>query len=173
MPTNEPPAPEQPVASVPTAPTPATSFPVAPTPIAQQALAALPDTAAPPVANWQPPGEVAAPPAEQYGQVFCRGCGTPVHPQATICVNCGVATGFGLPQSGTANPKSKTTAVVLAALFGLFGWIYTHQKDAWKFWLNLVLALVTLGIWALVAWVWAIIDMAVRPTEWYENFPNG
>jgi hypothetical protein len=105
--------------------------------------------------------------------VYCRGCGKPVNPRATICVNCGVATGFGLPQRRPANPKSKTTAVVLVVLFALFGWIYTYQRDAWKFWLNLALTVVTVGIWGVVAWVWAIIDMAVRPSEWYAAFPNG
>jgi hypothetical protein len=126
-----------------------------------------------PAAGWQPPRGVPAAPA-QYATPYCRGCGQPVNPQAAICVQCGVATGFGLPQqSRPANPKSKTTAVVLVVLFGLLGWIYTYSRDAWKFWLNLALTVVTVGIWGLVAWVWAIIDVAVRPGEWYESFPNG
>jgi hypothetical protein len=88
-------------------------------------------------------------------------------------MNCGVATGFGLAPSRPANPKSKTTAVILVVLFGLLGWIYTYQRDAWKLWLNLALTVVTIGIWGLVAWVWAIIDMAARPSAWYDTFPNG
>jgi hypothetical protein len=119
------------------------------------------------------PARGALAPLGNYGLTYCRGCGNPVNPQATLCVNCGVATGFDLPQRRAANPKSKTTAVVLVVLFGLLGWIYTYQRDSWKFWLNLALAIVTLGIWGLVAWVWAIIDVAVRPSEWYEQFPNG
>ena len=32
---------------------------------------------------------------------------------------------------------------------------------------------VTIGMWALfVAWPWAIIDAAVKPSEYYEQFPN-
>jgi hypothetical protein len=120
---------------------------------------------------WQPPSDASLP--AQYGVVYCRGCGHPVNPQAAICVNCGVATGTGLPQARPANPKSKTTAVLLVVFFGLLGWIYTYQRDSWKFWLNLALSIVTIGIWAIVAWVWAIIDIAVRPSEWYEAFPNG
>jgi hypothetical protein len=89
-----------------------------------------------------------------------------------MCVNCGVPTGVYPSQVRPANPKVKSTSVVLVVLFGLFGWIYTYQRDAWKFWLNLGLAVVTLGIWGLIAWVWAIIDVCVRPSSWYEAFPN-
>jgi hypothetical protein len=32
---------------------------------------------------------------------------------------------------------------------------------------------VTIGLWGLIAWVWAIVDAAVRPSEWYESYPNG
>ncbi len=35
------------------------------------------------------------------------------------------------------------------------------------------MAVVTLGFWGLVAWVWAIIDVSIRPSDWYEAFPNG
>jgi hypothetical protein len=106
-----------------------------------------------------------------HGLNYCRGCGTQINPQAAICVSCGVPTGTYATQS--PNPKVKSTSVILAVLFGLFGWLYTYQKDSWKFWLNLALAVVTLGIWGLVAWVWAVIDVSVRPSEWYQSFPNG
>ncbi len=70
--------------------------------------------------------------------------------------------------------KSKTTAVLLAVFLGFWTWVYTYtQVDSWKFWLNLVLSVLTLGIWGIVAWIWAIIDASVRPSAWYENFPNG
>ena len=128
---------------------------------------------APPSAGWSPPLEAGAPPAVAAPLSYCRGCGNPVHPQATICVNCGVATGLDHSIRRPANPKSKTTAVVLVVLFGLFGWIYTYQRDAWKFWLNLGLTVVTIGLWGLVAWIWAIIDVAVKPGPFYESFPNG
>ena len=88
-------------------------------------------------------------------------------------MNCGVPTGAYPPLIRSQNPKSKTTAVVLAVLFGPFAWIYTYKTDAWKLWLNLSLTVVTIGIWALVGWVWAIIDLAIRPSSWYETFPDG
>ncbi len=39
--------------------------------------------------------------------------------------------------------------------------------------MNLVLSVITLGIWGLIAWVWAIIESAVRSGEWFESYPNG
>lgn len=108
-----------------------------------------------------------------YGVTYCTGCGNPINPRAAVCVGCGVPTPLFGSQQRPANPKVKSTAIVLVVLFGVFGWLYTYQRDAWKFWLNLGLAVVTLGIWGLVAWVWAIIDMSVRPSQFYESFPNG
>ena len=69
--------------------------------------------------------------------------------------------------------KSKTTAVLLAVFLGFWTWLYTYKVDSWKFWMNLVLSLITLGIWGLIAWVWAIIESAVRSGEWFESYPNG
>lgn len=67
--------------------------------------------------------------------------------------------------------KSKTTAVVIAVLFGVFGWAYTYKYDAWKFWLNVLLTLITAGIWGLtVAWIWVIVDQASKPVEAYETY---
>lgn len=120
--------------------------------------------------------QVLAPPAPAppvYGATYCRGCGNPINPQASICVSCGVPTGTYAAPLHPANPKTKSTSVVLAVFFGLFAWLYTYQKDSWKFWLNLALAVLTLGIWGIGAWIWAIIDTAVRPSNWYEAFPNG
>lgn len=90
-----------------------------------------------------------------------------------MCVQCGVATGTGYAPLAPAMPKQKSTAVVLAVLFGVFGWLYTYKRDAWKFWLNLGMTVITLGIWGLIGWIWVLVDMAARPSSWYESFPNG
>jgi hypothetical protein len=68
-------------------------------------------------------------------------------------------------------PKDKTIAIILAIFFAFFTWVYTYQTDAWKFWLNLILTLVTCGWWGLVAWLWAIIEVAARPVKFYANYP--
>jgi hypothetical protein len=81
--------------------------------------------------------------------------------------------------------KDKTTAVLLAVFLGFFTWLYTYDKDAWKFWVavavtlgDIFLTFVTLGIWAIVAgpvgigiWIWAMVDAAVRPQQFYDYYP--
>lgn len=125
-------------------------------------------------------------------EMFCTSCGNIISRRAAICVGCGTATGvnqapFGSPPPqphhyvnaiavapmAAVFPKSKGTAVVLAIFLGFWTWVYTYQKDAWKFWLNLVLTVLSFGFWGIVAWIWAVIDAAVRPSSWYDNFPLG
>jgi len=71
---------------------------------------------------------------------------------------------------GAVKTKDKTVAVLLAVFLGFWTWCYTYKKDAWKFWLNLGLTVVSIGFWGPVAWIWAIVDAARRPTEFYDNF---
>lgn len=66
--------------------------------------------------------------------------------------------------------KTKLVAVILAILFGLFTWLYTYRRDGWKFWLNFLLVLFTLGYWAGISWFWAIIDVCLKPSSWYKNY---
>jgi hypothetical protein len=110
---------------------------------------------------------------KQLDEIYCSSCGRAIKRQAVICVHCGVPVQGGALTLGAARPKSKTAAVLLAVFLTFWTWCYTYKRDAGKFWLNLVLSVVTLGIWAItVAWVWAIIDAAIKPTEYYEQFPN-
>jgi hypothetical protein len=77
-----------------------------------------------------------------------------------------------LMPSAPAIVKNKTTAVLLAVFLGFWTWVYTYQKDAVWFWLNLVLSVFTVGLWGIfVSWPWAIIQAAIRPTEFYAQFP--
>jgi len=66
--------------------------------------------------------------------------------------------------------KSKTTAVIVAVLFGVFSWAYTYKYDAWKFWLNILLVVLTMGLWSIIAIVWVIVDQATKPREFYEQY---
>ena len=63
--------------------------------------------------------------------------------------------------------RKKTTAVLLAVFFGYFSWIYTWEKNKNKFWINLALALFG---GAIIGWIWAIIDNASKPSEFYQNY---
>lgn len=74
---------------------------------------------------------------------------------------------------GIHTPKDKTVAIILAIFFGFWTWVYTYQKDAGKFWGNLALTVITVGIWGIVAWIWAIVSTVSRPDAFYSNFPNG
>src|ERR1041384_4979580 len=72
--------------------------------------------------------------------------------------------------------RDKSTAVLLAVFFSFFTWLYTYEKDSWKFWLNfavamvnIVLSFLTVGIWLVVVfpvsfavWIWAIVDVAAK-----------
>ena len=83
-------------------------------------------------------------------------------------------------------PKSKTTAVLLAVFLGFQTWMYTYERDAWKFWTcfaisgaNVLLSLVTLGAWLFVAvpvglgiWIWAIVDAGARSQQFYDLYPS-
>ncbi len=118
-------------------------------------------------------------------EMFCRNCGRVIPQAAAICVGCGVAARrASATGSGTGEPKSKTTSVLLAIFFGVLTWLYTYREDATKFWItvgisvvNLVLSIFTLGLWLIVAfpagigfWIWAIVDTATKSDEWYANY---
>lgn len=99
--------------------------------------------------------------------MYCANCGKKVAEQAVMCVACGVAVRRPL---GAVKTKDKTVAVLLAVFLGFWTWCYTYKKDAWKFWLNLALFAVSIGFWGPVAWIWAVVDAARRPKEFYINF---
>jgi len=71
--------------------------------------------------------------------------------------------------------KSKGIAILLAVLFGLFGWLYTYKKDYWKFWTALCIWLFSISLGyavdTLVAWIIlivVIIDRITKPYEYYQ-----
>lgn len=114
--------------------------------------------------------------------VFCSACGNKLVATAVICPKCGSPRAGSVNVSGVRPPKSKTTAVVLAVFLSYWTWLYTYQKDTWKFWTGLGLGILgsiltfTTGFGVFIhlgIGVWAIIDAAVKPRSYYENYPNG
>jgi uncharacterized membrane protein len=118
-------------------------------------------------------------------EMYCKGCGKIIKKSAAFCPYCG--TQLGSVQAETTNKaasREKYIALLLAIFLGFFAWLYTYKKDAWKFWvslaitlINVVLFFITLGIWGLVAWlwgpiswIWVIVDVAVKPDEYYKNY---
>ena len=111
--------------------------------------------------------------------MFCNNCGNHVPDAANFCRHCGSQIQQVVPhvapqaypqQTFRVPEKSKGVAILLAVFFGLFSWLYTYKYDSWKFWLSLILALITVGLWGAIAWVWAIIDSIVRDDFLYKNY---
>ncbi len=69
-------------------------------------------------------------------------------------------------------PKDKGISILLAIFLGLFTWVYTYEVDSGKFWGNLIASILTVGIWWVVAWLWALILAIQRDESFYSNFPN-
>jgi len=132
-------------------------------------------------------------------EVFCWSCGEPIKTQALICVHCGVlARSKRLPGTTAAGGKSKTAAVLLAVFLSFWSWLYTVKLDCPKFLVGIILNLVAFPMalavdalarevgWRagpplptivlfglpLAVWIWAIIDRAVRPPEYYSQYPD-
>ncbi len=101
---------------------------------------------------------------------FCPACGASIVPQAVVCPRCGSAV--------SDPPKDKTIAVLLAVFLSFWTWLYTYDRDKKKFWvgfilsiLGSVLVLVYIGIFLIFGvWIWAIIDAATKPRDWYRYF---
>ena len=78
--------------------------------------------------------------------------------------------------------KDKTTAVLLAVFLGCWTWLYTYKKDSWKFWVALALHITVFNpVWTwillflpnIALHAWAIIDVSVKPSQFYDYYPNG
>ena len=108
-------------------------------------------------------------------EMLCPSCGSVVKQEAEICVSCGVRL---RREPGTVR-KDKAVAILLAVFLSFFTWLYTYRRDAWKFWLGLGLNLTIFNpVWTWIIlfvpnfgiWIWAIVDAAVKPREFYESY---
>ncbi len=70
--------------------------------------------------------------------------------------------------------KNRSTAIILAVLFGPFSWIYTWKYDHWKFWLSLILSIIlilpTVGFILIIEWFWAVVDSIVKDQRLFKNY---
>ena len=131
-----------------------------------------------------PPRDPFAPPTDQVPASNIQPVAPPVpyQPQPTYQP---APYGQPAPYAAYRLPKNKTTAVLLAIFLGSITWMYTYERDAWKFWLafgvtlaDIFLSIVTFGIWLFVAipagiglWIWGIVDTAGRPQQFYDYYP--
>jgi hypothetical protein len=108
-------------------------------------------------------------------EMYCPSCAAVIKREAEICVKCGVR----LRREGAAAPKDKVVAILLAVFLAFFTWLYTYKRDAWKFWLAFALTLTVFNpIWTWIIlfmpnfgiWIWAIVDVSVKPRSFYETY---
>jgi len=80
--------------------------------------------------------------------------------------------------------KHKEVSLVLAVFLSYWTWLYTAEKDWWKFVVSFVVGIalavlhfttdliptITLPAINIVFWIWAIVDVAVKKDEWYRTY---
>jgi hypothetical protein len=93
-------------------------------------------------------------------------------------------------------PKSKLVSILIAVFLSFFTWIYTYNRNGWKFWLGFALSgipLLTAAVFLefyisdiswlpddlliflsyalpMAVWAWAILDSAIKSREWYAGY---
>ena len=132
-----------------------------------------------------------------YNDKFCSACGNGLIQTAVVCPRCGSPVAVVSNPNPWRPAKSKTTAVVLAVFLSFWSWLYTYRDNKVKFWVSLPLELLRwLSIFAQVIydlncyyscsgttgfsvfqffvgfpiWLWAVIDNARKPREYYEKY---
>ncbi|MHB8262882.1 MAG: zinc-ribbon domain-containing protein [Acidimicrobiales bacterium] len=125
------------------------------------------------------------------GAAYCGSCGAPQgqsyqagfeqYPQAGY-PGAGQPYAQGYGPVPVAPPKSKTAAILLAVFLSPWTWLYTYQRDSSKFWIGLGVDVVcwVLGWFFLLpwlalfgVWIWAIVDTATKPEQYYLRYPAG
>ncbi len=85
-----------------------------------------------------------------FSDKYCQQCGSGLIRTAVVCPNCGSSTDVrvtgGIPIEGSGPAKSKTVAVVLAVVFGSWGWLYTFSRNKAKFFIALPFQLVNIYV---------------------------
>ena len=105
-------------------------------------------------------------------QLPCRDCGHSHSTRAATCPSCGAP---------LRTVKDRSLAIFLAVFFSFISWSYTYARNWPKFWIGLTLTalsyLLTLKAegWialSIAVWLWAVIDNASKPTDYYLRFPE-
>jgi hypothetical protein len=126
---------------------------------------------------------------------YCVGCGKGLIASAAMCPGCGTP----VRASTTSKGKDKTVAVLLAVFLSGWTWLYTYRVNAAKFWIYIAVSFFStlVGIGVILAsefvagfgafawvpgglvtvylvgfgfWLWAVIDSATKPRDWYEDY---
>lgn len=118
-------------------------------------------------------------------EMFCYSCGSIVKINAFSCPKCGVPINYIPIHKNTT--KEKETAILLSIFTSFFTWAYLYDKNIIKFWIGLVVSIVSIIIakfsfdaqstyWYLsliplvIIWVFAVIDVSLKNKEYYKSF---
>lgn len=95
--------------------------------------------------------------AKGQGSNYCHNCGKPVAPQASVCLNCGVATTQAVP----ADAKSKIAAGLLAIFLGAFGVHNFYLGYTTKAITQLVLTIVGFVLSCIVVGIFLVLGIEI------------
>ena len=95
------------------------------------------------------------PPPAHTAAGYCRVCGSPMHPQAVLCVHCGTAV-----QNGAVSSKKRLAAGLFGIFLGLFGVHNFYLGYNGKAIAQLLITL--LGWWTVIGplgvFVWSLVE---------------
>ncbi len=80
--------------------------------------------------------------------------------------------------------KNKEVALLLAIFLSYWTWLYTAEKDWWKFVVSFAIGIalailhvktdliptIMLPAINIALWIWAIVDVAIKKEEWYRTY---
>ena len=90
-------------------------------------------------------------------------------------------------KSTNLSGKTKMSAVLLAIFLGIFAWLYTIKKSAPKFIIGFFVPFGIFSIYLMTdliffiwlfylasfaMWLWALIDITIKPESFYANYPE-
>lgn len=91
------------------------------------------------------------------GSAFCQNCGQPVTPGAAVCMNCG----FAVVQAPVVDPamqKSKLVAGLLGIFLGAFGVHNFYLGYTGKAIAQLLISVISCGCLAFASGIWGVIE---------------
>jgi hypothetical protein len=103
------------------------------------------------------------------GQIYCRGCGSPVHESARSCPKCGAVLKNSLASAVQGGGRNRIVAIVLALFLGGFGLhrFYTGRIASGVLYLLFAWTFIP----AIIAFVEAIFFLMMSDEEFQRKYP--
>jgi predicted RNA-binding Zn-ribbon protein involved in translation (DUF1610 family) len=121
------------------------------------------------LAAQQAPQASGAPQPLAPGQIYCRGCGSPVHESARSCPKCGAVLKNSLASAVQGGGRNRIVAIVLALFLGGFGLhrFYTGRIASGVLYLLFAWTFIP----AIIAFVEAIFFLMMSDEEFQRKYP--